>query len=56
MLNLDLGLDGIDIDYEYPSNKYQANGYVMLLKEMREALDLHAQTKGNGYRYLLTVR
>ena len=51
----DLGLDGLDIDYEYPTNKYQANGYVTLLKELREALDLHAQTKGNGYRYLLTV-
>ena len=52
----DYGLDGLDIDYEYPTNKYQANGYVTLLKELREALDLHAQGKGNGYRYLLTVR
>ena len=51
----DLGLDGLDIDYEYPTNKYQANGYTTLLKELREALDLHAQVKGHDYRYLLTV-
>jgi chitinase len=52
----DLGLDGLDIDYEYPSNTYQANGYVTLLKELREALDLHAQSKGISYKFLLTVR
>ncbi|THH07494.1 hypothetical protein EW145_g3336 [Phellinidium pouzarii] len=51
----DLGLDGLDIDYEYPSNAYEALGYVKLLKELREGLDSHAQTKGADYRFLLTI-
>lgn len=50
-----LGLDGLDIDYEYPSNAYQARGYVTLLKELREALDLRAKTLGIDYKFLLTV-
>lgn len=51
----DLGLDGLDIDYEYPQNNYQAIGYKTLLKELREALDEHARKKGADYRFLLTV-
>jgi chitinase len=51
----DYGLDGLDVDYEYPQNEEQATGYVHLLKEMREALDRHAEGKGRGCRFLLTV-
>ncbi|KAH8119239.1 glycoside hydrolase family 18 protein [Phellopilus nigrolimitatus] len=51
----DFGLDGLDIDYEYPSNSYQAQGYVILLKELREGLDAHAKKKGIDYRFLLTI-
>lgn len=51
----DLGLDGLDIDYEYPQNNYQAIGYTTLLKELREALDEHARMKGADYKFLLTV-
>ncbi|KAL0563688.1 Chitinase 4 [Marasmius crinis-equi] len=52
----DYGLDGLDVDYEYPQNDEQARGYVELLKELREALDKHAASKGPGcnYRFLLT--
>ncbi|KAJ7346623.1 glycoside hydrolase superfamily [Mycena albidolilacea] len=39
----DFGLDGLDIDYEYPSNHAQAVGYTELLKELRHALDNHAR-------------
>ncbi|RPD68631.1 glycoside hydrolase [Lentinus tigrinus ALCF2SS1-7] len=51
----DLGLDGLDVDYEYPQNDEQARGYVALLQEMRVALDAHASRKGANYRFLLTI-
>lgn len=51
----DYGLDGLDIDYEYPSNDEQARGYVALLQELRAALDKHAHDKGSPYKFLLTV-
>ncbi|KAG1716402.1 hypothetical protein ID866_754 [Astraeus odoratus] len=51
----DYGLDGLDIDYEYPSNSEQAVGYRDLLRELRLALDLHARNKSTNYKFLLTV-
>lgn len=51
----DYGLDGLDVDYEYPQNDEQARGYVELLKELREALDRHAHQKRANYKFLLTV-
>lgn len=52
----DYGLDGLDVDYEYPSDDSQAAGYVELLRELRRALDEHAAKKQANYRFLLTVR
>jgi hypothetical protein len=51
----DYGLDGLDIDYEYPQNDEQAKGYVELLKELRYGLDIHQKSKGIDYKFLLTV-
>ncbi|KAJ3748724.1 glycoside hydrolase family 18 protein [Lentinula detonsa] len=51
----DYGLDGLDVDYEYPQNDAQAQGYVDLLRELREALDRHATNKRADYRFLLTI-
>ncbi|KAF8973279.1 glycoside hydrolase family 18 protein [Flammula alnicola] len=51
----DYGLDGLDVDYEYPTDNAQALGYVALLKEMRAALDRHASKKGSGCKFLLTI-
>lgn len=51
----DYGLDGLDVDYEYPQNDEQARGYVHLLKELRYALDEHQRKKGIDYRFLLTA-
>lgn len=51
----DLGLDGLDVDYEYPSNDEQARGYANLLSELRAALDAHAQSKGINYHFLISI-
>lgn len=51
----DFGLDGLDVDYEYPADNSQAVGYVALLEEMRTALDKHAEKKGFGCKFLLSV-
>lgn len=51
----DHGLDGLDVDYEYPQNEAQARGYVDLLRELRLGLDEHARKKGINYKFLLTV-
>jgi len=51
----DCGLDGLDVDYEYPSNPEQAAGYRELLKELRQALDQHARHKHIQHKFLLTV-
>ncbi|KAG8913164.1 Endochitinase 1 [Tulasnella sp. 417] len=51
----DFGLDGLDIDYEYPSNDEQARGYTELLKLLREGLDEHAEKKGNECRFELSI-
>ncbi|KAH8995731.1 glycoside hydrolase [Lactarius akahatsu] len=51
----DYGLDGLDVDYEYPQNDAQARGYVELLRELRAALDEHARRKYADYRFLLTI-
>lgn len=51
----DYGLDGLDLDYEFPQNDEQARGYLELLRELRHALDEHANRKNTNYRFLLTV-
>ncbi|KAL6854616.1 glycoside hydrolase family 18 protein [Trichoderma novae-zelandiae] len=49
------GLDGLDIDYEYPINEHEALGFVSLLKECRKALDEYASLHSQRYHYLLTA-
>ncbi|GAB1522165.1 Chitinase 4 [Rhizoctonia solani] len=51
----DNGLDGIDIDYEYPAAGAQAQGYASLLSELRAALDAHAAKKGESNPYQITA-
>lgn len=40
-----LGLDGIDIDWEYPINTAEGQDLVSLLKAVREELDAHGDTQ-----------
>ncbi|PTB67173.1 glycoside hydrolase family 18 protein [Trichoderma citrinoviride] len=49
------GLDGIDIDYEYPINEHDARTFVDLLRECRKALDEYASLHSQRYHYLLTA-
>ncbi|KAF9586704.1 hypothetical protein BGW38_008627 [Lunasporangiospora selenospora] len=50
----DLGLDGLDIDWEYPKSHDDASNYVTLLRELRHGLDNYQQEKGDPIPYLLT--
>ncbi|WEW55176.1 Chitinase 4 [Emydomyces testavorans] len=50
-LMLDLGMDGVDIDWEYPKDDNEAQNFVALLKAVREKLNSVAK----GRKFLLTV-
>ncbi|KAG0369661.1 hypothetical protein BGX24_002332 [Mortierella sp. AD032] len=49
-----LGLDGLDIDWEYPKTAEDAVNYVTLLRELRQAMDEYAAAKGDSNPYLIT--
>ncbi|KAF9479509.1 hypothetical protein BDN70DRAFT_806951 [Pholiota conissans] len=51
----DYGFDGIDIDFEYPSNSAQGQGLADLMTALRTAFNNLASQKGDSTPYLLTA-
>lgn len=49
------GFDGLDVDYEYPENKAQADGLLKLLTELRAELNAFSKAQGQTYKYLLSA-
>ncbi|PGH18912.1 hypothetical protein AJ80_04331 [Polytolypa hystricis UAMH7299] len=50
-LVLDLGLDGLDVDWEYPKDDDEASNFVKLLKASRDALNAAQGSR----KFLLTI-
>lgn len=51
----DLGLDGLDVDWEYPADANQAQHYVELLKETRRQLDAYQAEFAPKKKFVLTI-
>ncbi len=51
----DLGLDGLDVDWEYPKTDVEASDFVKLLHATRQELDHYSSSLHHKPHFLLTV-
>ncbi|OAA58860.1 chitinase [Cordyceps fumosorosea ARSEF 2679] len=51
----DWGLDGIDIDWEYPETEEDGQNMILLLQAIRDELDSYASRHAEGYHFLLSI-
>ncbi|EGY23441.1 chitinase [Verticillium dahliae VdLs.17] len=51
----DWGFDGIDIDWEYPADKKEAENFILLLAAVRQELNAYASQYAPGHHFLLTI-
>ncbi|KAL7755393.1 hypothetical protein ACKLNR_014491 [Fusarium oxysporum f. sp. zingiberi] len=51
----DWGFDGIDVDWEFPTDNADADNMVLLLQAVRDELDAYAARYASGYHFQLSI-
>ncbi|EMD85470.1 glycoside hydrolase family 18 protein [Bipolaris maydis ATCC 48331] len=51
----DLGIDGIDIDYEYPEDLEASANFADAVKRCRNVFDTYSAAYANNYRFIISI-